>query len=70
MLLLFCLIVTVKRYYRPEWGDDWQSHFTVDRLNGQLGHELKFENQKQVNSPIKWHPGAEKFFKEKNLNIM
>ena len=31
---------------------------------------VKFENQKQVNSPIKWHPGAEKFFKEKNLNIM
>ena len=31
---------------------------------------VKPENQKQVNSPIKWHPGAEKYFKEKNLNIM
>ena len=31
---------------------------------------VKLENQKQANSPIKWHPGAEKFFKEKNLNIM
>ena len=30
---------------------------------------VKFENQKQVNSPIKWHPGAEKFVKEENLNI-
>ncbi len=31
------LLVTVKRYYRPEWGDDWQSHFTVDRINGMQG---------------------------------
>ena len=39
------LIVTVKRYYRPEWGDNWQRYFTVDRINGFLGHELKFDNQ-------------------------
>ncbi len=38
------LLVTVKRYYRPEWGDEWQSHFTVDRINGTLGHELKFND--------------------------
>jgi len=31
---------------------------------------VKLQNQKQANSPIKWHPGAEKYFKEKNLNIM
>ena len=40
------LLVTVKRYYRPEWGDDWQKYFTVDRIDGFLGHELKFDNQK------------------------
>ena len=22
------LVFTVKRYYRPEWGDDWREHFT------------------------------------------
>ncbi|MBM3573620.1 MAG: TAXI family TRAP transporter solute-binding subunit [Alphaproteobacteria bacterium] len=31
---------------------------------------VKPENQKQPNSPIKWHPGAEKYFKEKGINIM
>ncbi|HXJ40263.1 MAG TPA: hypothetical protein VNH18_13370, partial [Bryobacteraceae bacterium] len=47
------LIVTVKRYYRPDWGDDWQSHFTVDRLNGLLGHELKFDNQKLLGNYLR-----------------
>jgi hypothetical protein len=43
------LLFTVKRYYRPEWGDNWREHFGVDRVNGVLGHELKFDNQKLVN---------------------
>ena len=43
------LLFTVKRYYRPEWGDNWREHFTVDRVNGLPGHELKFENEKLVN---------------------
>ncbi|PWT98663.1 MAG: hypothetical protein C5B51_28770 [Terriglobia bacterium] len=42
------LLFTVKRYYRPEWGDNWREHFTVDRINGFLGHELKFDNQQLV----------------------
>ncbi|HTA46669.1 MAG TPA: hypothetical protein VK789_29700 [Bryobacteraceae bacterium] len=40
------LLITVKRYFQPEWGDDWRQRFSVDRINGYLGHELKFENQK------------------------
>ena len=43
------LLFTVKRYYRPEWGEHWREHFAVDRVNGILGHELKFDNQKLVN---------------------
>ena len=43
------LLFTVKRYYRPEWGENWREHFAVDLVNGVLGHELKFENQKLVN---------------------
>ncbi len=42
------LLFTVKRYYRPEWGEHWREHFTVDRINGFLGHELKFENEPLV----------------------
>ncbi|MES1261726.1 MAG: hypothetical protein ABUS49_08320, partial [Acidobacteriota bacterium] len=47
------LLVTVKRYYRPEWGDNWQRYFTVDRINGYLGHELKFHNQKLVGNYLR-----------------
>ena len=43
------LLFTVKRYYRPEWGENWREHFAVDRVNGMPGHELKFDNQKLVN---------------------
>ncbi len=42
------LLVSVKRYYQPEWGDNWRSHFNVDRINGLLGNELKFHNRKLV----------------------
>jgi hypothetical protein len=43
------LLFTVKRYYRPEWGDNWREHFAVDRVNGVQGHELKYDNEKLVN---------------------
>ena len=47
------LLFTVKRYYEPEWGDNWREHFTVDRINGVLGHELKFENQPLVSNYLR-----------------
>jgi hypothetical protein len=47
------LLVAVKRYYRPEWGEDWQKYFTVDRINGHQGHELKFDNQKLVGNYLR-----------------
>jgi hypothetical protein len=47
------LVFTVKRYYRPEWGDDWREHFTVDRINGLLGHELKYHDHKLVGNYLR-----------------
>jgi hypothetical protein len=47
------ILFTVKRYYRPEWGDKWREHFTVDRINGFLGHELKFDNQKLISNYLR-----------------
>ena len=47
------LVFTVKRYYQPEWGDNWREHFTVDRINGFLGHELKFDNQILVSNYLR-----------------
>ena len=42
------LVFTVKRYYRPDWGENWREHFTVDHVNGFLGHELKYNDQQLV----------------------
>jgi hypothetical protein len=54
------LLIAVKRYYRPEWDDDWRKYFTVDRINGFLGHELKFDNQKLVGNYLRvgFDPGG------------
>jgi len=40
------LIYVVKRHFKPEWANDWRSHFSVDIINGHLGHELKYHEQK------------------------
>jgi phosphoenolpyruvate carboxykinase (diphosphate) len=47
------IVFTVKRYYRPEWGENWREHFTVDRINGFLGHELKFDNQPLISNYLR-----------------
>jgi hypothetical protein len=54
------LVFTLKRYYRPEWGDDWQCHFTVDRINGWAGHELKYGGQRLVANYLRvgFEPGG------------
>ena len=46
-------VCVVKRHYRQEWGANWREHFTVDRINGFLGHELKFDNQKLVGNYLR-----------------
>ena len=47
------LVFTVKRYYQPEWGDNWREHFAVDSINGYLGHELKYNNYKLVSNYLR-----------------
>ena len=37
------LIFTVKRYYRPEWGGDWRSHFSVGVMNGRQANSLRLD---------------------------
>ncbi|NWF83172.1 MAG: hypothetical protein HXY18_05005, partial [Bryobacteraceae bacterium] len=46
-------VCLVKRYYRPEWGENWREHFTVDRINGNLGHELKYNDQKLIGNYLR-----------------
>jgi phosphoenolpyruvate carboxykinase (diphosphate) len=47
------LVFVVKRFYKPEWGDDWRSRFSVDIINGVPGNELKFENRKLLASYVR-----------------
>jgi hypothetical protein len=37
------LVYVVKRSYRPEWGDDWRSHFSVVVIDGRPGNELNLD---------------------------
>ncbi|MCL2640122.1 MAG: hypothetical protein FWD53_04690 [Phycisphaerales bacterium] len=43
---ILSLIFLIKRLYKPEWGQQWRKHFTVDIVNGEPGHELKVDDRK------------------------
>jgi len=47
------LVFVVKRYYKPEWGDQWNDHFSVDIINGIPGNELKCDNRKLVTTYLR-----------------
>lgn len=47
------LVFLVKRHYKEEWGANWREHFTVDFINGEMGHELKFNGQKMVGNYLR-----------------
>lgn len=45
---LYAMAFIIKRFCKPEWNGDWRSHFSVDVVNGEPGHELKFDNRTLV----------------------
>ncbi|MBB6482144.1 hypothetical protein, partial [Spirochaeta isovalerica] len=47
------LVFVVKRFYQPEWGKNWRDKFSVDIINSEPGHVLKFENRELVGSYLK-----------------
>ena len=47
------LVFVVKRYYKPEWGENWREHFAVDIINGKPGNELKCDNRKLVTNYLR-----------------
>jgi hypothetical protein len=47
------LVFLVKRFYNPEWGADWMSHFSVDAVNGTTGNILKFEGRPVLGSYLR-----------------
>ncbi|MBV9491205.1 MAG: hypothetical protein JO069_16005 [Verrucomicrobia bacterium] len=47
------LVFVLKRFYRPEWGEHWRDHFSVDVINGVPAHELKCDNRKLVTNYLR-----------------
>jgi hypothetical protein len=47
------LVFVVKRYYKPEMGDDWREHFSVDIIDGKPANELRFDNRKLVTNYLR-----------------
>jgi phosphoenolpyruvate carboxykinase (diphosphate) len=42
---ILAMVFLIKRLYKPEWGEQWREHFSVDIVNGEPGHELKVEDR-------------------------
>lgn len=47
------LVLLIKRFYKPDWGDDWRDRFSVDIINGIPGHELKYRDIKVITSYLR-----------------
>ena len=50
---ILALVFLIKRLYKPEWGEDWRSHFSVDIVNGEPGHELKMDDRKAAGTYLR-----------------
>jgi len=50
---ILALVYMIKRFYKPQWGQNWRGHFSVDEVNGYPGHELKFDGRKLITSYLR-----------------
>lgn len=50
---VFAMVFMIKRFYRQEWGEDWREHFSVDVINGEPGHELKYRERPLVGTYLR-----------------
>ncbi len=39
------MVFIVKRFYKPDWGSDWWTRFSVDLINGAAGNILRYRSQ-------------------------
>ena len=50
---VYAIVYAIKRFYNPQWGDDWRRHFSVDFVNGSPGHELKVHERTIVGTYLR-----------------
>jgi len=43
---IYPIVFIIKRFYQPEWKENWRQHFGVDIVNGFPGNELKYGERK------------------------
>lgn len=42
------LVLTIKRFHRPHWEDDWEKRFSVATINGSPGVELRYRERQVI----------------------
>ncbi len=50
---ILALVYLIKRFYRPEWGERWREHLSVDEVDGAPAHELKLDGRNIVASYLR-----------------
>jgi hypothetical protein len=50
---IYPIVFIIKRFYQPEWGENWREHFGVDIINGFPGHELKIGTRTLVGTYLR-----------------
>jgi hypothetical protein len=40
------LVFLIKRFYKPDWGEDWRERFSVDLINGLPARQLIYRRQR------------------------
>ncbi len=50
---ILALVFLIKRFHRPEWGNEWNQQLTVDVVDGAPGHELKMFGRRIVASYLR-----------------
>lgn len=47
------LVFLVKRFYQPDWGGDWMSHFGADVVNGAQGNVVNYNGRPVMGSYLR-----------------
>jgi hypothetical protein len=50
---ILALTYLIKRFYRPEWGERWREHLSVDVVDGAPAHELKLHDRTIIASYLR-----------------
>ena len=50
---ILALAFLIKRFYRPEWGEQWRGYLSVDEVDGAPAHELKLNGRRLIASYLR-----------------